>query len=172
MAKKKERKVQWYQRCVCVSRMSIMSNEPKKYNEQWAWWAMSMMSTMSMLSTISKFQMSFECISMRWVYSKKSLNSPKMNFFFQILEPCLLWGSPLFLKCPSRTGGATSAFPHSIIDNHDKKYIGGGRRGRKDWDTYYYSLSDTHTSAPKMSQRMCSKNIRVVSHVWPGCVKT
>ena len=135
-------------------------DEPKKHNEQWAGWAQWACWAQCHLNL-------FLCSG----FTPKT--PPKWTFFFQILEPCLLWGSPLFLKCPSRTGGATSAFPHSIIDNHDKKYIGGGRRrGRKDWDTYYYSLSDTHTSAPKMSQRMCSKNIRVVSHVWPGCVKT
>ena len=136
-------------------------DEPKKHNEQWACWAQ-----------LADFKCHLNLFLCSGFTPKNHRTSPKWTFF-QILGPCLLWGSPLFLKCPSRTGGATSAFPHSIIDNHDKKYIGGGRRrGRKDWDTYYYSLSDTHTSAPKMSQRMCSKNIRVVSHVWPGCVKT
>ena len=140
---------------------------------------MSMMSLKSIMSNEHDEHNEHVGHNVIWIYFyvvgllQKIIELPQNELFFQILGPCLLWGSPLFLKCPSRTGGATSAFPHSIIDNHDKKYIGGGRRrGRKDWDTYYYSLSDTHTSAPKMSQRMCSKNIRVVSHVWPGCVKT
>ena len=56
---------------------------------------MSIMNTMSMLSTISRFQMSFEFISLQWVYSKKSEDFPKMNFFSDFRAMFTLRVSPL-----------------------------------------------------------------------------
>ena len=65
-----------------MSRLSMMS-------------LMSIMNTMSMLSTISRFQMSFEFISLQWVYSKKSQDFPKMNFFSDFRAMFTLRVSPL-----------------------------------------------------------------------------
>ena len=66
-----------------MSRLSIMSL------------VMSIMNTMSMLSTISRFQMSFEFISLQWVYSKKSQDFPKMHFFSDFWAMFTLRVSPL-----------------------------------------------------------------------------